>query len=77
MTNFPRHSRQFTIRNIRRPSSASSRRAASIKRARFMAASEDWARDYKKRGFNMLAAGPDQALLAAGMRGILASVADA
>jgi 2-keto-3-deoxy-L-rhamnonate aldolase RhmA len=43
----------------------------------FMAASEDWARDYKKRGFNMLAAGPDQALLAAGMRGILASVADA
>ena len=42
-----------------------------------MAASEDWARDYKKRGFNMLAAGPDQALLAAGMRGILASLATA
>ena len=43
----------------------------------FMAASETWARDYKKRGFNMLAAGPDQALLAAGTRGILASVPDA
>ena len=42
----------------------------------FMAASEDWARSYKKLGFNMLAAGPDQALLAAGMRSILASVAD-
>ena len=37
----------------------------------------DWARQYKKLGFNMLAAGPDQALLAAGMRSILASVADA
>jgi 2-keto-3-deoxy-L-rhamnonate aldolase RhmA len=41
-----------------------------------MAASEEWARDYKKRGFNMLAAGPDQAPLAEGMRSILASVAD-
>jgi 2-keto-3-deoxy-L-rhamnonate aldolase RhmA len=42
----------------------------------FMASSEDWARAYKKLGFNMLAAGPDQALLTAGMRGILASVED-
>jgi 2-dehydro-3-deoxyglucarate aldolase/4-hydroxy-2-oxoheptanedioate aldolase len=43
----------------------------------FMAASADWARQYKKFGFNMLAAGPDQALLEAGVRGILASVGDA
>jgi 2-dehydro-3-deoxyglucarate aldolase/4-hydroxy-2-oxoheptanedioate aldolase len=42
----------------------------------FMAASADWARQYKKLGFNMLAAGPDQALLVAGVRGILASVED-
>ena len=40
----------------------------------FMAASADWARQYRKLGFNMLAAGPDQALLAAGVRGILESV---
>jgi 2-dehydro-3-deoxyglucarate aldolase/4-hydroxy-2-oxoheptanedioate aldolase len=43
----------------------------------FMAASVDWARQYKKLGFNMLAAGPDQALLEAGVRGILASVGNA
>lgn len=43
----------------------------------FMAASADWARQYKKLGFNMLAAGPDQALLMAGVSGILASVEDA
>jgi 2-dehydro-3-deoxyglucarate aldolase/4-hydroxy-2-oxoheptanedioate aldolase len=43
----------------------------------FMAASADWARQYKKLGFNMLAAGPDQALLEAGVRGILASVGNA
>lgn len=42
----------------------------------FMAASEDWARAYRKLGFNMIAAGTDQALLAAGVRGILASVED-
>ena len=42
----------------------------------FMAASADWARQYKKLGFNMLAAGPDQALLEAGVRGILASVGE-
>lgn len=42
----------------------------------FMAASADWARQYKKLGFNMLAAGPDQALLGAGVRGILASIED-
>lgn len=42
----------------------------------FMAASADWARQYKKLGFNMLAAGPDQALLEAGVRGILASIED-
>ncbi len=43
----------------------------------FMAASADWARQYKKLGFNMLAAGPDQALLVVGVSGILASVEDA
>jgi 2-keto-3-deoxy-L-rhamnonate aldolase RhmA len=43
----------------------------------FMAASADWARQYKKLGFNMLAAGPDQALLVAGVSSILASVEDA
>ena len=43
----------------------------------FMAASADWARQYKNLGFNMLAAGPDQALLMAGVSGILASVEDA
>lgn len=42
----------------------------------FMAASAEWARQYKKLGFNMLAAGPDQALLEAGVRGILASIED-
>lgn len=42
----------------------------------FMAASADWARQYKKLGFNMLAAGPDQALLEAGVRGILSSIRD-
>lgn len=40
----------------------------------FMAASAEWARQYRKLGFNMLAAGPDQALLEAGVRGILTSV---
>lgn len=39
----------------------------------FMAASPDWARQYRKLGFNMLAAGPDQALFEAGVRGILTS----
>lgn len=43
----------------------------------FMAASADWARQYKNLGFNMLAAGPDHALLMAGVSGILASVEDA
>jgi 2-keto-3-deoxy-L-rhamnonate aldolase RhmA len=43
----------------------------------FMAASADWARQYKKLGFNMLAAGPDQALLEAGVRGILSGVGEA
>jgi 2-dehydro-3-deoxyglucarate aldolase/4-hydroxy-2-oxoheptanedioate aldolase len=38
----------------------------------FMAASAEWARDYKALGFNMLAAGTDQALLAAGVRNVLA-----
>ena len=42
----------------------------------FMAASADWARQYKKLGFNMLAAGPDKALFEAGVRGILSSVED-
>jgi 2-keto-3-deoxy-L-rhamnonate aldolase RhmA len=38
----------------------------------FMAASQDWARSYRKRGFNMIATGTDQALLMAGVSGILA-----
>ncbi len=42
----------------------------------FMASDETWARDYKKLGFNMLAAGTDQGLLMAGVRGIVASVED-
>lgn len=42
----------------------------------FMAASADWARQYNKLGFNMLAAGPDQALFEAGVRGILSSAED-
>jgi 2-keto-3-deoxy-L-rhamnonate aldolase RhmA len=42
----------------------------------FLAASDEWARTYKKLGFNMLAAGPDHTLLTAGMRGIIASVED-
>lgn len=37
----------------------------------FMASDANWARDYKKRGFNMLASGTDMALLAAGIRSIL------
>lgn len=43
----------------------------------FMAASADWARQYRKLGFNILAAGPHQALPEAVVRGILASVAEA
>ena len=42
----------------------------------FMAASVEWARSYRKLGFNMLAAGPDQALLATSIRVILANVGD-
>ncbi len=39
----------------------------------FMAASADWARSYRKLGFNMLASGTDQALLTAGVSGILSA----
>ncbi len=42
----------------------------------FLAASPEWGRQYKKFGFNMLAAGPDHTLLEAGVRSILASVED-
>ena len=40
----------------------------------FMVADQDWARRYRKYGFNMLASGTDQAILAAGVRSILDAV---
>ena len=40
----------------------------------FMAASQDWARSYRKLGFNMIASGTDQAILMAGVSNILAAV---
>lgn len=36
-----------------------------------MAANPDWAADYRAEGFEMIAAGPDQAALVAGLRAIL------
>ncbi|MEO0360038.1 MAG: aldolase/citrate lyase family protein [Pseudomonadota bacterium] len=36
-----------------------------------MAANADWAADYKAKGFEMIAAGPDQAALLAGVKAIL------
>lgn len=42
----------------------------------FMASDTNWARQYKRLGFNMLASGTDHGLLMAGVRGILASVED-
>jgi len=40
----------------------------------FMASDENWAREYKDLGFNMLATGTDHAILMAGMKHIIASV---
>ena len=42
----------------------------------FMAADTTWAKQYKKHGFNMIATGTDHGILMAGVRNILASVAD-
>jgi 2-keto-3-deoxy-L-rhamnonate aldolase RhmA len=42
----------------------------------FMAADVTWARKYRKLGFNMIATGTDHGILMAGVRGILAPVAD-
>jgi 2-dehydro-3-deoxyglucarate aldolase/4-hydroxy-2-oxoheptanedioate aldolase len=39
----------------------------------FMAADAGWLREYRDHGFNMLAAGPDQAMLVQGVRGVLAA----
>ncbi|RVU38345.1 hypothetical protein EOI86_03385 [Hwanghaeella grinnelliae] len=43
----------------------------------FMPADAAWAREYKGYGFNMLAVGTDQGLLAQGVRSVLQSVEDA
>jgi len=40
----------------------------------FMPANADWAREYKGYGFNMLAVGTDQGLLAQGVRSVLQTV---
>ncbi len=40
----------------------------------FMASDANWAKQYKRLGFNMLATGPDHALLMAGVQGVLSSV---
>lgn len=42
----------------------------------FMPTDEKWAKQYKRFGFNMLAAGTDHGLLMAGVRSILTSVGD-
>jgi 2-dehydro-3-deoxyglucarate aldolase/4-hydroxy-2-oxoheptanedioate aldolase len=42
----------------------------------FMAADATWARQYKKLGFNMLATGPDHAILMTGVKGVLQSVTE-
>ena len=42
----------------------------------FMAADTNWAKQYKRLGFNMVATGTDHAILMAGVRHILQSVAD-
>jgi len=40
----------------------------------FMAAHENWAKRYRQLGFNVLAAGTDQAILLAGVQSILGSI---
>jgi 2-dehydro-3-deoxyglucarate aldolase/4-hydroxy-2-oxoheptanedioate aldolase len=42
----------------------------------FMASDATWAKQYKRLGFNMLATGPDHTMLMAGVKGVLASVAE-
>jgi 2-dehydro-3-deoxyglucarate aldolase/4-hydroxy-2-oxoheptanedioate aldolase len=42
----------------------------------FMSADPGWAKQYKRLGFNMQAAGTDHGLLMAGVRNILSSIAD-
>lgn len=42
----------------------------------FMAADATWAKQYRKHGFNMIATGTDHGILMAGVRSILASIAD-
>ncbi len=42
----------------------------------FMCADANWAKQYKKLGFNMQAAGTDHGLLMAGVKSILSSIAD-
>jgi 2-dehydro-3-deoxyglucarate aldolase/4-hydroxy-2-oxoheptanedioate aldolase len=42
----------------------------------FMSADSSWARQYKRLGFNMHAAGTDHGLLMAGVKGILSSIAE-
>ena len=42
-----------------------------------MPADAAWAREYKGYGFNMLAVGTDQGLLAQGVRSVLQSVEEA
>lgn len=42
----------------------------------FMASDANWAKQYKRLGFNMLATGPDHTLLMAGVKGVLAAVAE-
>lgn len=43
----------------------------------FMPADQDWAREYKAHGFNMLAVGPDQVLLGTAVESLLNTVRDA
>jgi 2-dehydro-3-deoxyglucarate aldolase/4-hydroxy-2-oxoheptanedioate aldolase len=43
----------------------------------FMASDEVWARDYRRHGFNMLAAGTDMGVLMSGVRKMLAAMGDA
>lgn len=42
----------------------------------FMATDAGWLREYREHGFNMLAAGTDQAMLVQGVRGVLAAAGE-